>query len=146
MQFKSAIICAAISATSIEAFAPSMDHSRVGTPTNLFSSLAISAEDINAKLAIQMEKLKKKDSTSKSLTKDVRKKIPFFSIIRFGKIKLLLTLIRGIFVTGFENCSRGRAHRCCRQTCWSSLCTQQRQQPFSLTSCLRQIRIRVWTC
>jgi hypothetical protein len=71
MQFKTAIISVCLAAASTHAFTPSLHKPSPALTTQLFSSLAVSAEDINAKLAIQMKKLREKDSTSASMTKDV---------------------------------------------------------------------------
>jgi hypothetical protein len=71
MEFKKAIICLFLSASTANAFAPSRNQPTFAISTKLHSSTTVSAEDINVKLAIQMKKLREKDSTSTSLSADV---------------------------------------------------------------------------
>ena len=71
MQFRLAPISILLAAVSTDAFAPSVGNNEISRSTKLHSSLAVSAEDINAKLAVQMAKLRKKDTSSPVVSKDV---------------------------------------------------------------------------
>ena len=71
MQFKSAIISVLLAAINVHGFVPSMTNSRRTLATKMSSAFAVSADEVNAKLAAQMEKLKAKDATSPSLGPDV---------------------------------------------------------------------------
>lgn len=72
MKFTSTIIAALSLASFAGAFAPSsFPQSRSISSTQC--NVAITADDINAKLAAQMQKLREKDATSPKLNHDVSK-------------------------------------------------------------------------
>ena len=73
MHFRTAVISLLFTATTIHAFSPSLQHPAISVvaSTKAFSALAVSADDINAKLSAQMQKLKEKDAASPSLSKNV---------------------------------------------------------------------------
>lgn len=72
MKFTSTIIAALCFTSFAGAFAPSsFPQSRSITSTQ--RNVAVTADDINAKLAAQMQKLREKDATSPKLNPDVSK-------------------------------------------------------------------------
>jgi hypothetical protein len=68
MKFTCNLISLLAAATSVEAFAPALHSNRSISSYSQRNAAVVSADDINAKLAAQMQKLKEKDASSTQLS------------------------------------------------------------------------------
>jgi len=86
MKFTCTLISVLAAANTVEAFAPALHSTRSISSYTQRNAAVVSADDINAKLAAQMQKLKEKDASSTQLSGDVS------STRSFAEQKFLFTI------------------------------------------------------